>query len=192
MDLNAIKLKYFIYIFVFSFITICCNSCISYKSISINDTFYHGSFKKIGENSILVKFRVDIDSLKDVRFRLYSEGGIKLTDMTLNSDTIKISYIIDNSYKDEILSMFYNMNKSTCLSQVVIDFLNGRLFDTQQKSICFNISNHSDGNFVVSSMDYHELFEIESPKFYHWKDNNILKNCTIHINHDNYLLYLEK
>lgn len=192
MDLNAIKLKYFKYIFVFSFITICCNSCISYKSISINDTSYHGSFKKIGENSILVKFRVDIDSLKDIRFRLYSEGGIKLTDMTLNSDTIKISYIIDNSYKGEILSIFYNMNKSTCLSKVVIDFLNGRLFDTQQKSISYNISNHSDDNFVVFSMDYHELFEIDSPKFYHWNNNNILKNCTIHINHDNYLLYLEK
>jgi hypothetical protein len=192
MILNANKLKYFNYIFVISFIIICCNSCISYKSLSIQDTSYHGNFKKISDNSILVKFRVDIDSLKNIRFRLYSEGGIKLTDMTLNSETIKISYIIDNLYKDEILKMFYNMNKGTCLSQVLIDFLNGKLFNALQKSICYNISNHSDGNFVVSSMDYHELFEIESPKFYHWKDSNIIKNCTIHINHDNYLLFLEK
>lgn len=134
---------------------------------------------------------MDIDSINSVRIRLYSITGIKLAELNFKSDTFLISYIIDESFREQIYKTYIKANESACLYKIIIDFVNADLFNNLNNHTCYNVSCIDD-TFIIYSVDYYELFSISRLKANYFKGIDQSNNYLIKFHNTDYSLIFER
>jgi hypothetical protein len=114
-----------------------------------------------------LKYFLFIDSLYNLRFKIYDLTGIKISEFILTNDSLNVIYIIDNSYKNQITEVFKKYNQEKCLKQIVLDIFNSEIFtdsnNFKAKMHCYNRNIISAGNNIVyeiSDLKYDKIFSI--------------------------------
>ena len=138
-------------------------------SCSINKKIYSkythkGEIEIEGSNDYRLKYFLIIDSVYNLRFKIYSISAIKLSELILKRDSINIIYIIDNSYKGQILELFKKYNNDGCLKNIILDIFNTEVFSD---SMYFNNKNHCYKRNIIlnEKCKVYEISNLDNEKF---------------------------
>lgn len=153
------------YFLLFAIIISICG-CFATKSISINSK----SFKGTVNGDVNFKYFLEKDTNNVLRLRVYDITGIKLGDFLLEQDSLKIKYIIDNSYKALVLEFFRKNNPKFCFYDLIDEMYYGNLFISNKGNYaCFlkEVIDSSRNTIKVSIMTrkYEKFANIEGSGF---------------------------
>lgn len=143
---------------------------------------YIGKLKILSDDNISGKFDILIDYSDNINLKLYSSLGLKICDVKIYDDSLKIIYLIADSYKNNIIRIFNDYNKKICLKKLINEILKREILKNRVKEIdninCFKINNIEDNGktgVVIFSNDGEKLINIFSNK-------KFMKRETLEIN----------
>jgi hypothetical protein len=114
---------------------------------------------------------INLDSIKGVRFRLYDNSGIKLTDFKIYSDSIKFTYCIVDEIEKSIIYYFNIYNKELIIESLLRNIFQG-----------LTVKSHTIRDY---NLDY-DIIEKEGLKC---NVSGLKNNLIINLNSKNYSLF---
>ena len=122
------------------FLTVLClsmfflESCVFSKKIVCCNNFTG----KIISPDFELNYKLEKDTLNNFRMRLYYFSGIKVADILLQNDSLRIQYLVDDLYQSSIINFYKSLNKSICVYETVNDLFTGVLFSNDTlNSMCY-------------------------------------------------------
>ena len=170
------------------------NGCFAVKSVPENITAFKGNVN----GDVSFKYFLEKDTNNNFRIRVYDITGIKLGDFLIDRDSLRIKYIIDNSYNDMIIKFFKNNNPKFCFYELINEMYFGNLFISNSNNYnCFlkEITNSSRDNVTVALMTrkYEKFANIEASKFINISNRMIPSKILLTMNNgSNYKISIDK
>ena len=165
----------FLILIINSFIII---SCKSYKVLESIEWKYKGEIEILNEEKITFKFKLEIDSLKIIGLKLYTNSGFKLGDFLIFNDSIVINKLYNNSFKESIFSVYNKMCSEIFINNLIVYLANNKLFDgnveVSKSSNCNSSINIEKKEITILSRECKEVCKIS-------KMNNSNKNIKYEI-----------
>lgn len=151
-----------------------------WKKVKTDKNLYTGDIKIVNDDSTKGKFSLNVDSLRNIRIKIYNFSGLKLGEFFLYEDTLDIVYLISKSYNKEVAEFYKNIKKDLCLNKVILELLEeiNKKSDGsyQKKESCFNIEkNEIENKWIVYNNKGKEIFDFSMKEDYKKDEYRFLK-----------------
>lgn len=133
------------------FIVINCKSLKKTSEISEN---YKGIIKQLNDEKINLRYNLKINDLRNINIKLYGNYGIKICDLIISNDSIKVNYLINNSYENDIINYYKSFNNKICIKNLLLDILNAKVY----KNV--NVRGNNENCYVIEKTENNDNFLI--------------------------------
>lgn len=184
---NKVNFNFLFSVFLLFFII----SCNSLRTISSNNLF-SGYLYDSKKELFNLKYRIDFDSSNNIQFRIYNVSGIKFIDLIITPDTCKIKYLLDNTYRNDLVSTYNNLKNEFCVYYIIYDLFKGNLFDKNDSEHCYRKIFIKDNYINISSLKNSETFGISGNGFKWYSNLNLPSFITICFHDRDYVLTIAR